>query len=160
MKGEGLRPIGILEHWNNGMMISQRAKRFSSSSFPPRIKHGVNSSGNPEFKMVPCFRGDRFTPAKAGTGVTGFRTFYESINDGFTNIPSFQHSILTMHLCCLPRASEKSHLGLNRLFDRLPARAQNLSRVELFGFVGQNLPDRADKAKSQVSINVDFGNTQ
>ena len=87
-------------------------------------------------------------------------TFYETIiNDGFTNIPSFQHSILPITLGSLPRASKKLHLGLNRLFDRLPARAQNLSRVELFGFVGQNLPDRADKAKSQVSINVDFGNT-
>ena len=50
----------------------------------------------------------------------------------------------------LPRltgASKKLHLGLDSLFDRLPAWAQNLSRIELLGFVGENLPNGADKTK-------------
>ena len=101
---QDLAPIGILEHWNNGMMGLDEKRRE-------------------------------------------------------TNIPSFQHSISPIHLSCLPGASKKFHFGLDSLFDRLPARAQNLSRVELFGFVCQNLSNGTDKAKSQVSINVDFGNT-
>ena len=70
--------------------------------------------------------------------------------------PQTEYEVL---LRCFSRATEKSHFGLDSLFDRLAAGAQNLSRVELFGFVGQDLPNGADKAKPQVRINVDFSDT-
>jgi hypothetical protein len=80
------------------MMISQRAKRFSSSSFPPRIKHGVNSSGNPEFKMVPCKsrdRSDRFSD---------FLRVHHKLENRDSSLPAgrqgltFQNDIVTQFL--------------------------------------------------------------